>query len=43
MDTAGVFAGLVVLSVVGVALNALLRMVGRRVIFWTGAGTTGAA
>ena len=38
MDTAGVFAGLVVLSVVGVALHALLRMVGRRVIFWTRSG-----
>lgn len=35
MDTAGVFAGLLVLSVVGVALHTLLRAVARRVIFWT--------
>jgi NitT/TauT family transport system permease protein len=35
MDTAGVFAGLIVLSIVGVALNALLRLTGRKLIFWT--------
>ncbi len=35
MDTAGVFAGLIVLSVVGVGLHTLLRMIARRVIFWT--------
>lgn len=35
MDTAGVFAGLIVLSVIGVALHALLRLIGRRLIFWT--------
>lgn len=41
MDTAGVFAGLMVLSVVGVALHAGLHFVGRRLIFWThfGSGT----
>jgi NitT/TauT family transport system permease protein len=35
MDTAGVFAGLLVLSATGVVLHGILRAVGRRVVFWT--------
>jgi len=43
MDTAGVFAGLVVLSIVGVALHACLRLVGRRLVFWTRFGSAAGA
>ncbi|GAA2579822.1 ABC transporter permease [Dactylosporangium fulvum] len=34
MDTAGVFALLILLSVIGVALNTLVRVLRRRVVFW---------
>jgi len=39
MDAAGMFAILVVLSLIGLALHALMRLVARRVIFWTDAFT----
>lgn len=34
MDTAGVFAILIVLSVIGILLHAAMRFIARRVIFW---------
>jgi NitT/TauT family transport system permease protein len=34
MDTAGVFAILIVLSVIGILLHAAMRLIARRVIFW---------
>jgi NitT/TauT family transport system permease protein len=37
MDAAGMFAILVVLSLIGLALHAVMRAVARRVIFWTDA------
>jgi NitT/TauT family transport system permease protein len=39
-DTAGVFAILVVLAVVGYLLISVVRMVQRRVVFWSGTSTT---
>src|SRR5262249_10897505 len=38
LDTAGVFAILVILSAVGVLLHVLLMAVNRRVVFWEGRG-----
>ena len=35
MDAAGMFAILIVLSVIGIVLHAAMRFVARRVIFWT--------
>jgi NitT/TauT family transport system permease protein len=40
VDIPGVFASLVVLSVLGVALHALLVLVQRKVVFWSQPGTT---
>lgn len=37
-DTAGVFAVLLVLAVVGYALIAVVRMIQNRVVFWSGSG-----
>lgn len=42
-DTAGVFAVLVVLAVVGYALITIMRLLQRRLVFWTNGGTQGAA
>jgi NitT/TauT family transport system permease protein len=39
MDAAGMFAILVVLSVIGLALHSLMKFIARRVIFWTDAFT----
>jgi NitT/TauT family transport system permease protein len=39
MDTAGVFAALLVLSLLGVGLHQVLVQLGRRVIFWTRTGS----
>jgi NitT/TauT family transport system permease protein len=40
MDTAGVFAALIVLSVLALGLHLLLSWVDRRVVFWTQSGPT---
>jgi NitT/TauT family transport system permease protein len=40
IDIAGVFATIVVLSALGVALHAILRLVQERVVFWAKPGTT---
>jgi NitT/TauT family transport system permease protein len=34
MDVAGMFAVLVILGVMGVALNVIVTMLRRRIIFW---------
>lgn len=39
MDAAGMFAILVVLSLIGLVLHSLMRLIARRVIFWTDAFT----
>jgi len=39
MDAAGMFAILVVLSVIGLALHSIVKVIARRVIFWTDAVT----
>jgi NitT/TauT family transport system permease protein len=39
MDAAGMFAILVVLSLIGIALHSLMKFIARRVIFWTDAFT----
>lgn len=39
MDAAGMFAILVVLSLIGLMLHSLMRLIARRVIFWTDAFT----
>jgi NitT/TauT family transport system permease protein len=39
MDAAGMFAILVVLSLIGLVLHSLMRFIARRVIFWTDAFT----
>jgi NitT/TauT family transport system permease protein len=39
MDAAGMFAILVVLSLIGIALHAIMKFIARRVIFWTDAFT----
>jgi NitT/TauT family transport system permease protein len=39
MDAAGMFAILVVLSLIGLALHSLMKFIARRVIFWTDAFT----
>ena len=36
MDTAGTFSVFVVLAIVGVVIHKTLRMVERRVLFWSG-------
>jgi NitT/TauT family transport system permease protein len=40
IDIAGVFATIVVLSVMGVVLHAILRLIQQRVVFWSKPGTT---
>jgi len=40
IDIAGVFASIVVLSVLGVLLHACLRLIQERVVFWSKPGTT---
>ena len=40
IDIAGVFASIIVLSALGVALHAILRLVQERVVFWAKPGTT---
>lgn len=39
-DIAGVFACLIVLSLIGVGLHMLLRIIQRRIVFWHQPGTT---
>ncbi len=39
MDTAGMFAILVVLSLIGLVLHSVMKLIARRVIFWTDAFT----
>ena len=35
MDTAGVFAILIVLSLIGIVLHTLMRVIARKVLFWS--------
>ena len=37
-DTAGVFAALVILAIVGYVLSAIVRWLQQRVVFWTREG-----
>jgi ABC-type nitrate/sulfonate/bicarbonate transport system permease component len=39
MDTAGTFSVFIVLALVGVVIHKVLRIVERRVLFWSGDGT----